>query len=210
MNIRKISRRRFLKEGITVTAAYALPFVAPVTASEYVMTVNGPVPLQNLGFTLSHEHIMVDFAGADKVSRLSYKEEEVYQRALPVLMSVKEKGCNAITECTASYLGRDVQLLRRLASASGLHIITNTGYYGAAKEKHVPAHAYRESASQLAARWIAEWKNGIEDSGIKPGFIKSGVDNYPLSPLQQKLVEAAAITHLETGLTIGIHTGDGK
>jgi phosphotriesterase-related protein len=103
-----------------------------------------------------------------------------------------------------------VKLLKRLSATSGLNILTNTGYYGAAGEKYLPAHAYTETADQVAARWISEWENGIEGSGIKPGFIKSGVDKYPLSAVQHKMVEAAAITHLATGLSIGIHTGDGK
>lgn len=89
-------------------------------------------------------------------------------------------------------------------------MLTNTGYYGAAGEKYLPAHCYTETAAQLAKRWIDEWENGIEGSGIRPGFIKTGVDGYPLSAVQQKIVEAAAITHLATGLTIGIHTGNGR
>ena len=39
------------------------------------------------------------------------------------------------------YLGRDVQVLKRLSEASGIRILSNTGYYGAAKDKHVPALA---------------------------------------------------------------------
>ena len=95
------------------------------------------------------------------------------------------------------------------SNASGLNIISTTGYYGAAQEKYLPQHAYSETADQLAARWIAEWKNGIDESGIKPGLIKSGVDKTPLSKVQQKIIDAAALTHLATGLTIGIHTGSG-
>src|SRR5690606_866776 len=34
-------------------------------------------------------------------------------------------------------------------------------------------------------------------------------DKYPLTSVQRKIIEASAITHLATGLTIGIHTGDG-
>ncbi len=41
---------------------------------------------------------------------------------------------------------------RKLAQQTGLHIVTNTGYYGGADDKFVPKHAYEESAAQLAAR----------------------------------------------------------
>ncbi len=77
-----------------------------------------------------------------------------------------------------------------------MNIITNTGYYGAAGDKYIPKHAYSESAEELASRWINEWKNGIGSTGIKPGFIKIGVDDGPLSDIDKKLVEAAALTHL--------------
>lgn len=110
-------------------------------------------------------------------------------------------------ECTPAYLGRDVRLLERLSAATNLNLLTNTGYYGAANDKFVPAHAYSESADTLADRWIGEWEVGIEGMGIRPGFIKIGVDKTSLSEIDSKLVRAAARTQLRTGLTIYSHTG---
>jgi phosphotriesterase-related protein len=101
-------------------------------------------------------------------------------------------------------------LLRRLARASGLHILTNTGYYGAADNKFLPSHAYTESAEQLSARWLAEWREGIEGSGIRPGFMKIGVGGETLSELHRKIVRAAALTHRASGLTIASHTGPAR
>ena len=74
----------------------------------------------------------------------------------------------------------------------------------------MPKHAHKESADELAHRWTAEWKNGIQETGIRPGFIKIGVDQGPLSDINRKLVHAAARCHLKSGLTIAGHTGDGK
>lgn len=202
------SRRKFIKSAY-LAAGYMAFAKTRWYDDNKIMTVNGWLNANKAGFTLTHEHILVDFIGADKIDPSRYNADEVFRLALPKLLEVKEKGCKTLMECTPAYLGRDVQLLKRLSTASGLNILTNTGYYGAAGEKYLPAHTYTETAEQLAARWINEWKNGIDSSGIKPGFIKSGVDKYPLSTVQQKIVEAAAITHLATGLTIGIHTGDG-
>jgi phosphotriesterase-related protein len=100
--------------------------------------------------------------------------------------------------------------LRRLAELTDLHILTNTGYYGAAGDKFVPSHAFTETADQLAKRWIEEWEQGIDGTNIKPGFIKIGVDPGTLSEIDQKLVRAAAKTHLKTGLTIACHTGEAQ
>jgi phosphotriesterase-related protein len=126
---------------------------------------------------------------------------------LPFLKQIKNLGCRTLVECTPQFLGRDPLLLKALSDSSGINIITNTGYYGAVNNKYIPKHAFSETAVQLAARWIKEWENGIENTGIKPGFIKIGVDGGKLSELHKKLVVAAARTHLKTGLTIASHTG---
>ena len=176
---------------------------------DVIMTVAGPLRPSQLKFTLSHEHILVDFIGADKVSNERYQVEEVFTTALPFLQDVKAKGCNTFIDCTPAYLGRDAQLLQRLSKATGLNIITNTGYYGARNGKFLPPHVDTETSELIAERWIKEWKNGIDGTGIKPGFIKSGVDSAPLTSVQRKIIDAAALTHLATGLTIGVHTGNG-
>ncbi|MBT6143854.1 MAG: phosphotriesterase, partial [Gemmatimonadetes bacterium] len=171
-----------------------------------VMTVAGPIRPDQMGLTLTHEHVLVDFIGADKVSPNRYDADHAFARILPHLQRVKELGCDTFVECTPSFIGKDVRLLRRLSDATGLHIITNVGYYGAAQDKFLPAHAFEESAEQLADRWTGEWESGIDGTGVRPGFIKIGVDLTALSAVDQKLVLAATITHKRTGLTIMSHT----
>ena len=204
-----LCRRKFISQAACITAGWVAFSHMPLRNENRIMTVNGWIGGDNLGFTLTHEHIMVDFIGADKINPSRYNADEVFTRALVKLVSVKEKGCMTLIECTPAYLGRNVYLLKQLSDASGLTILTNTGYYGASGEKFLPAHTWTETAEQLAKRWITEWTDGIDGSGIRPGFIKSGVDNFPLSAVQQKIVEAAAITHRSTGLAIAIHTGNG-
>ncbi|MGV3517809.1 phosphotriesterase family protein [Luteitalea sp.] len=198
-------RRAFLA---SMAALAALP--STLAAQEgTVATVTGDVAVRDLGMVLMHEHVMVDFIGAEQVSRSRYNADEVVRVALPHLREVKELGCGTLVEATPAFLGRNVALLQRLARESGLHIISNTGYYGAAGDKHLPAHAFKESAAQLAQRWINEQRRGIDGTDILPGFMKIGVDPGGLSDVDRKLVEAAAIAHKATGLPIASHTGDG-
>src|SRR3954451_25263562 len=173
------------------------------------MTVRGPIPPEELGPTLPHEHVLVDFMGAKDASRERYDAEEVYRIALPHLKRIREQGIRTLVDCTPAYLGRDPALLRRLSEASGLNILTPTGYYGASRGKFLPDHARIESAEELAARWLREWREGIEGTGIRPGFIKLGADAGPLPEGHRKLVCAAARTHLGSGLTIAAHSCDG-
>ncbi len=205
-----MKRRDFCNNLITGSIALGLPLSPRIPpASNDWMTVNGPLKSGSLGLTLIHEHIMVDFIGANETGPDRYQASEVRERALPFLLELKKAGCDTFVECTPAYIGRDVGILQELSKASGLNIISNTGYYGAVQGKYLPAHTWEESASELATRWIREWTEGIDGSGIFPGFIKIGVDKGPLNEVNRKLVEAAAITHKQTGLTISGHTGDG-
>ena len=174
-----------------------------------VQTVTGPIPAAQLGLTLMHEHVLVDFIGADQVSPQRYDANHAFTTVLPHLLQARKLGCRTLVECTPAFLGRDVALLRQLSDASELHILTNTGLYGAAKDKHLPRYAFTESAEQLAARWTREVENGIDGSSIRPAFMKIGVDEAPLSEVDRKLVRAAAITSRTTGLPIASHTGTG-
>lgn len=173
------------------------------------MTVTGWLMPEHMGNTLPHEHVMVDFIGAANVSPGRYNQDSVYIKALPYLLKLKQLGCKTFVDCTPNYIGRDVVVLKRLSEATGLNIITNTGYYGAAGEKYYPEHMNTETAEQLADRWLDEFHNGIDTTQIRPGFMKLGSDRGPLTEKQKKAIHAAALAHLETGMTIAIHTGNG-
>ena len=195
-----ISRRSFLLAGIALSAFRQ--------KRPQVMTINGLIDASSMGKTLIHEHFLVDFIGADKTSKSRWDKEKVIAKVLPYLNEVKAFGIKTIFDCTPNFLGRDVELLKLLSARTGLQILTNTGYYGAVGNKYLPQWAFTETAQQLADRWIKEFKEGIDGTGIKPGFIKISVDGgKSLSELHQKLVKAAGLTHLATGLTICSHTG---
>ena len=175
-----------------------------------VMTVRGPIRPEEMGPTLPHEHVVVDFGGAEVASPDRYDADEVFRVALPHLEAIRRQGVRTLVECTPAHLARDPALLRRLSEAAGLHVLTNTGYYAASGGKFLPAHARTESADELAARWLAEWRDGVGGTGVRPGFQKIGVDAGPLPEVGVKLVRAAARVHRASGLTIAAHTGDGR
>ena len=168
----KASRRKFIRNGVIMSAGTILLPSFLSKAGGKIMTVNGLMPSEEMGLTLVHEHVMVDFIGAADSSKSRFKVDDVIKVASPFIKEIKERGVQTFIDCTPAYLGRDVTVLKRLADATGMNLITTTGYYGAVKEKYVPVHAYSESAEQLANRWIREWTDGIEGTGIRPGFIK--------------------------------------
>ncbi len=177
------------------------------TKESKIITVTGEIPASAIGKTLHHEHILVDFIGADSTGYHRWNKNDVVEKVLPYLMEIKKLGYKSLVECTPAYLGRDPELLKMLSEKSGIQILTNTGYYSAVNAKYIPKHGFTETAEQLAVRWIDEAKNGIEGTGIYPGFIKIAVERKPLEEINRKVVEAACITHKATGLTIMSHTG---
>jgi phosphotriesterase-related protein len=174
------------------------------------MTVNGPVQPSEIGRTLTHEHILVDFIGADSTGYFRWNRDSVTAKTLPVVLKAKDEGVNTFIECTPEYLGRDPLILKELSQRSGLNFVTNTGYYGY-NNKFLPESFNTMDARSLADKWTGEFMNGIEGSGIKPGLIKISVNPMDtLSEADTKIIEAAALTHLATGLTIASHTGPEK
>lgn len=200
--MKKISRKDFL-----LLSACGLMGSARKTSYGDIMTVSGKISSEQMGKALVHEHFLVDFIGADLTTYQRWDKASVVRKVLPYLKEVKQHGIKTIFDCTPAFLGRDVELLKMLAENSGLQLVTNTGYYGAVNNKYLPPHAFTDTAEQLADRWISEFEKGIEGTKVKPGFIKISVNEGPLSSLHQKLIRAAAITHLATGLTICSHTG---
>ena len=180
-------------------------------SQDYIMTVNGPESPGKMGITLEHEHILVDFIGADSTGYFRWNRDSVIKKVLPVVLEAKGRGVKTIVECTPAYLGRDPLLLKSLSRRSGVNFITNTGYYGSNKNKYIPDSFYKSDAREIADLWISEFENGIENTGIRPGFIKIAVDPADtLSPEHRKIITAAALAHLRTGLVIASHTGPDK
>lgn len=194
-----------IKRGMAV-----LIFLIVISCSNQdgkVITVNGEIPAGAMGRTLHHEHLLVDFIGADSTGYHRWNKDSVVERVLPYLTELKDLGYNTLVECTPAYLGRDPVLLKLLSQKSGLQLITNTGYYSAVDLKYLPPHALEETAEEIAVRWIDEARNGIEGTDVFPGFIKISVENKSLDQIHRKIAGAAALTHQATGLVIMSHTG---
>ncbi|WP_373511333.1 phosphotriesterase [Persicitalea sp.] len=174
---------------------------------EYTFTVNGKISVKELGFSLTHEHIMSNF-GAEPEYIPRYDQGDLFGQVVPYLKNVKSQGITTVFDCTAAYFGRDVHILKALADSTGLQIVTNTGFYAAASDRYVPELAYRLNAEEIAKIWIGEFKNGIDDTGIRPGFVKLAFDGGAPSEIDLKLFRAGILTHLSTGLPLVVHTGN--
>lgn len=193
----------------TAAACIARPSLAAAGAS--IQTVLGPIPSSSLGFTLPHEHVMVDFIGAQKTNGARWNVDQVVARMRPFLVAAKQSGVRGFVDCTPAYVGRDPRILKKLAQDTGLHILTNTGYYGDSKGLYLPGSAHSEAALQIAERWLSEWENGIDGTSVRPGFIKIRVDGEAGEPsrmteMDRKLLGAAAHVSDKTNMAVTCHS----
>lgn len=174
-----------------------------------IETVLGKIPAENLGITLMHEHILWDWSGADHSDPENYDMDKIIETMLPYLLSLKKYGCSTLVEATTKGAGRHVRILKECAKRSGLNIITNCGAWdgSASMGYFTPEDIRKGDIGYVVDNWVRECKEGIESTGIKPGFIKIALgDTGEITELQEKLLRAAMRTSIATGLCIQCHT----
>jgi predicted metal-dependent phosphotriesterase family hydrolase len=170
----------------------------------HVQTVLGPIDPADLGFTLPHEHTQIALWHIE--SRWDYwqltRDEPVI---LDELARFSAAGGSGLVDLTLPGVGRDPAWLRRLAEASGLHLVMGCGWYRTA---YYPPEARidRRSTDDLADELVAEIEGGVGDSGVRPGIIgEIGTDKPWVSPAEERVHRAAARAARRTGLAITTH-----
>jgi predicted metal-dependent phosphotriesterase family hydrolase len=168
-----------------------------------VMTVRGPVEAQALGVTLSHDHVIIDaweFFGKPHYEVILDDESIMTEE----LQYYKAAGGGTICDPTNIGIGRNPEALLRVSEASGINILMGAGWY---REKVYPSYIYDTSTNDLADMLVREIIDGVDGSGIRPGFIgEIGTERGALSPANERVFRAAARAHLRTGCPILTHT----
>jgi phosphotriesterase-related protein len=169
----------------------------------FVRTVNGDVPVAQLGLFLPHEHLFTDLRGPSTPGYSQGDPEHVARVVRPYLEAIERQGVTALVECSTMGVGRNIAVLRHLASLTPIHIIAPTGVY---KQGFIPTELLDLSAEALADLWIRDLTAGIDGTSSRAGFIKVGlVDNGP-TELEIRNLKAAAIASKQTGAVIASHT----
>ncbi|NYF16644.1 phosphotriesterase-related protein [Microbacterium sp. AK009] len=166
-----------------------------------VTTVLGDVEPEQLGFTLTHDHILVDGWGLRQLYEAILDDEQI---ALAELVRFREAGGGTVCDPTNVGLGRDPEALARLSRGSGVHIVMGAGWY---REVVYPPAITTTSTSELAAVLVREITEGVGETGIRPGFIgEIGTERGHITPHQERVFRAAGRAHAETGVPILTHT----
>ena len=169
-----------------------------------VMTVSGPIPPDRIGFTLPHEHTGIHLWQI--AARWDYWELTPDELLLAEeLRDFRRRGGSTLVDLTLPGVGRDPERLRQLASRSGVQIVMGAGWYRGA---YYPPEALidRRSVDDLAAEIVAEFRDGVAGTGVRPGIIgEIGTDKPWVSALEERVHRAAARASKETGMALSTH-----
>ena len=176
-----------------------------------ITTVLGPIDSSKLGFTLMHEHIFLD-ARVDVWlhDRLLADKELAYQE----LILYKQAGGTTIVDQTNGGL-RGTNILRQrhpleiqeISRKTGINIILGSGWY---REPYYDKSLWRLKTDEISEQIINEINVGIEGTQIKSGIIgEIGAHFNYISPVEERVLRAAARAQKKTGLAISTHQGAG-
>ena len=195
---------------------------------QHAITVTGPVPGEDLGITLPHEHLLIDFTcryrpAADEPSlgvqprledrwrllrspagyRANLLGNDVESAVRECFHFAQAGGCT-IVDLTGRGLGPDVCGLKRIAERTGLKIIAATGYY---IDAALPDWARTATVDELTQRLVDDIQLGGAE-GIRRGAIGEIAIEGP-TELELRCVRAAGRAQARTGAPVFLHVMSG-
>ena len=166
-----------------------------------VNTVLGPIDTVKMGFTLSHEHLLISAAGIPHVYPEFIPRQAALQEAIRRLNEAKSEGISTIVDLTTMDLGRDIRAIEYVSRVTGVNIIAATGTW-----LEIPRAFRMADPSDIARLYIREIREGIEGTGIKAGVIKVANDVGGVTEPGEIILRAAARAQKATGVPIITHT----
>jgi predicted metal-dependent phosphotriesterase family hydrolase len=169
-----------------------------VTPSATVMTVRGPIPAEQMGTTLPHEHVFLDlwkeFGREGVLNDL--------ELAVSELNDYVDAGGATLVDCTSIEIGRDPTGLRRASERTGLNIVMGTSHY---RHPYLDRDWFdRHDTGWIAQGLIDDITQGVD--GIRAGIIGEVATELEwITTTEERSFRAAARAHRATGITISTH-----
>ncbi len=176
----------------------------------YISTVTGNIPWQQLGITDAHNHVWIDLVPGTNPNTPVLND---FVKAIHELKSYKLEGGKTILDCQPGGCGRNGKMLARLSLVTGVTIVSATGFH---RPVYYPPDFWLFSADEeRITRWFideivtGETETHDLESPVHAGFIKIACEST-LSKTYQPALRAAAQAVCETGKCISIHTEKGQ
>jgi phosphotriesterase-related protein len=202
--------------------------------SGQVMTVLGPIPVEDLGVTLTHEHILSDVGcNGPEPQEASRKHLFHHPLTIDILGEVRvlpqsnrdnqrltdtsllsdevarfaHLGGQSIVEVTLDGFGRDVVGLQEVSRRSGVNIVASAGYY---IELSHPPRLRSMSIDDIADEIVRDVTEGVPGTGVRAGSLgELGID-VDFTAQEEKCLRAACRASARTQVPLTIHTPGGS
>ncbi len=168
-----------------------------------LITTLGPMAADELGLILPHEHVFVDLRTWDQPGYGEADTADVVRLMTPEIDRARLAGVTAIIEPGPIGVGRRADILLAVSQEAEFPLVIPTGVY---REPWLPPWVRDASEAELRDWMIAELTDGIEDTGVRAGWIKVGATDDGITEAEAKVLRAAAGASIATGATIGSHT----
>ena len=197
----------------------------------HVMTVRGPVDPEEIGPTLTHEHIFMDareawdpsdlpdpaigaepfraeFGGLARWSWKAFRDalhqspDSDYAMIAEEVAEFPRAGGSCIVELTNEGIRPAPAALRRIAEELDLHIVAGCGWYVHARH---PDEVETADVDALTQRLLETAERGLHGTDVRPGIIGELGTSEELEPCEERVLRAGARVARRTGLPINIH-----
>ena len=170
-------------------------------------TTLGPLERHQTGLILPHEHIFVDLRTPDEPGFAEAEVSDVVALMAPQIEAIKAQGVTVLVECSTGGVGLRVDIDLAVSQATGLPIVVPTGNY---REPWIPDWVAAASEAELERWMVSELTEGVGDTGVIAGWIKVSAGDDGITPMETKVLRAAARASQQTGAIIGSHTIKGR
>ncbi|MEW6420921.1 MAG: phosphotriesterase-related protein [Deinococcota bacterium] len=177
-------------------------------------TVTGPVPADQLGLTLPHEHVIFGYPGFQgDVTLGPFDHDAALTACVAVAETLRSRGVQTVVDATPNDCGRDPAFLREVSERSGLKILCASGFYYEG-EGATTYFKFRFSlgagVQEIYEMMLREVTEGIGQTGIRAGVLKLASSRDEITPYERVFFQAAARVQRETGVPIITHTQEGR
>lgn len=188
-----------------------------------IRTVTGDVPAAAIGRTLTHEHLLYTYPGGEYDHQSSFDLDDAVDRiATELRAGMDGYGYATIVDMTPCEVGRNPELMKRVAQRTGANVIGVTGFFP--ERMGVPYWFRRQSVDELAAFYERDIVQGMVFGGmqtdIRAGAIKIATGQESVNPMpspvgpngrrigvyEDRLIRAAGRTQKKLGCAINTHT----
>ncbi len=196
-----------------------------------VQTVLGLITPDQLGVTLTHEHLLIDLAFARPAPEEAIAREVYYaplsmatlsqvrgqgmanqddlklldvETAISEATLYKQHGGTSLVDATSIGIARDPKALVRISRETGVNIVMGSSYYVAPSH---PADMDSRSEDAIVEQIVSDITVGVDDTGVRSGIIGEVGCSWPLTDNERKVLRASARAQRLTGAPLLIHPG---